>query len=189
MIKDGKFEERPHAATKEQLEARQQHEQHKRDEKEKFFERLMINGVWESSDEVDDAVRNLSKYKFLKALKAQIRLRSDILGCILSQKIVYWTATLEELKTYLKELIQIPIPDPTIINIIKDNSSIVGLKFNQKWSIGGMDMIYEGVIADIVHTKNKPSEYKCVFNNNENVFQTVAEILADIAVGDFCLYK
>ncbi len=147
------------------------------------MESVISFGIWET-EEIDAAVKNLSKTQAVAALKAQIRLRIDVLQCVSPCKVRYSKFTQEEFVQYLKELIHVKFEEDKkiLVQVISDLECLVGMKFNQKWLIDARDEMCSGMICQI-----KDGEYECMFNGEE-IFQTVAEMLADTAVGDIFLY-
>ena len=118
----------------------------------------------------------------------------DIMGCSHPEgkKILFSKTTQEESQRYLKELIHVPIPEDKaeIWEVVKDPSAIVGFDFNQKWSENGVDTMCRGAIHSLANQQDKnQAEYECLFDGEqEPTFQTISEIITDIAVGDTFLY-
>ena len=171
-------------------------EQNGRAAKEKMIESVLKYGLWDCAVDVDNGVEPLKRTQAVAALKEQIRFRTIILGSKHPEgkKIIFTKSKKEDLEQHLKELLLVPTPNEKaeILQIIKDPSAIVGLDFNQKWSANGIDTMCRGSILALENQANRQeSEYRCMFDSvDEQVatFQTISEIITDIAVGDMFLY-
>ena len=168
------------------LEAR---EENNRGAKEKMVESVLEFRIWKNADDVNNGVKKLSKTRAINALKMQIRFRTDMLLCSPPNKIAFTKASQKDFEAHLIELTQVEIPEETvyIYNVINDPDSLVGCSFNQKWVTDGRDNFCRGAITGIVKTSGKDTEYKCQFEE-EIAYQTVAELVADLVVGDLFLY-
>ena len=197
-VKEKEYREHLQKSMRERLESSRRElerkEENSRTTKENIINTVLINGLWKTDEEIAEGVKSLSKAQALLALKGQVRFRMDILGCVHPQnkKIAFTKATQQDFETYLKELIQAPIPElkEEIFQIIDDPAAIVGFSFNQKWSEDGVDSMCPGSILKLVNPQKKhEAEYECYFDAEEApTFQTVSEIITDIVVGDMFIY-
>ena len=197
-VKEKQYREHLLKSMRERLESSRRElerkEENSRATKEKIIDTVLINGLWKTDEEIDQAVKSLSKAQALLALKGQVRFRMDILGCVHpeNRKIAFTKATQQDFENYLKELTHAPIPEnkEEIFLIIDDPAAIVGFSFNQKWSEDGVDSMCPGSILRLVNPQKKhEAEYECQFDAEEEpTFQTVSEIITDIVVGDMFIY-
>ena len=148
-------------------------------------------GLWETQSDIETGIQCLSKTKTINVVKAQIRFRIDILGSQAPRKISYTKSTVPELIDILVELTKLDIQEEklTMCNIIKDPKCIVGFQFSQKWSTEFADNVCKGEIKECIQQPGQDTEFVCQFQGEDEVtIQTVAELLADAAVGDLFLY-
>ena len=163
----------------------------KRENKEKTFEIMMQHGIWSNDEDIQTGVQHMSKTKALTVLKAQIRFRTDMLGCNPPRKFNFSKSTQQEHVDFLTELTRVEIPEDSklICNIIEDPRAMVGFQFTQHWATDTTDNVCRGKIVNCEDVPGKELEFVCQFEDEADVTcQTVSEVLADMVVNDLYFY-
>ena len=162
-------------------------ENKQREKYEGILETVFENGgLWEANQVNENVNMIRTKTGKIKALKAQINVRTKFLKVGCDRAITMTKASIPEMSDYLRELCQCPVPDEQedVLLLIQNPISLVGQCFIQRWIEDDHLKFYNGCITDCIDQL----DFKLIYDHGEIIYMTADELIVDIVQGDLDLY-
>ena len=145
-------------------------------------------GLWANINEMDSALRDLSKTKAITATKAQLLVRTKILHCQLEANIMLTKASFQELRTAVLTTISqaVPVEMQDLLEIILHPESVVGREFSQRWiDDDGRTQWYNGAFASCRTTPAGKMDFQVEYEGETNsCYMAPEEFIVDILRDD-----
>ena len=145
-------------------------------------------GLWANINEMDSALRDLSKTKAITATKAQLHVRTKILHCQLEANIMLTKASFQELRTAVLTTISqaVPVKMQDLLEIILHPESVVGREFSQRWiDDDGRTQWYNGAFASCRTTPAGKMDFQVEYEGETNsCYMAPEEFIVDILRDD-----
>lgn len=147
-------------------------------------------GLWETPQDMQDNLDNLSETAKREAIKSQVKLRTHLLKCKAPNSILLTKSNSTELKNHLETVMSIEVaPEFTsVYNALRNPRILLNATVVQKYDDEetGQETDYRGTI-----TKMIDNEFEFTFDVDVDKpeYLTIEEVIVDLASGDLTIVE